>query len=247
MEPLVRFCNSGISPPADCVSYPNIDRTQTVSRCSRTRSCPIQISLPCLNSPGTSLVGGVPNQRGEHMPESCVQVLSTLSSLRISLSCDRQLISQSMRPAGSNGQSTIFHVVHCPSAIRHLDRVTCVGAASFRFGQRTARIRSLQRVAAFLLVGVLFISHPSCSARKRGPGYPHFHVPPGPGGRLFAPNPRHKSRYLSQRATTAQKPNKIKTPNRIANAMAISMPWAFNASRADTSALRAEKWGKSRK
>jgi hypothetical protein len=162
-----------------------------------------------------------------------------LSSLRISLSCERQLILQSMRPAGSNGQSTIFHEVHCPSALRHLDAVTWVCAAGFRFGQRTARIRSLQSVAAFFGVGVAFIFHPLNWQKKRGPGCPHstFHRAPGAP---HAPNPRHESRYLFQRATTAQKPNRIKTPRRIAKVIAISMLWAFNESRAETSALRAE-------
>ena len=40
---------------------------------------------------------------------------------------------------------------------------------------------------------------------------------------------------------TAQKLNKIKTPNRIASVIAISMLWALNLSRAETTALRAEK------
>jgi hypothetical protein len=91
-----------------------------------------------------------------------------------------------MRPAGSNGQSTIFHEVHCPSALRHLDAVTWVCAAGFRFGQRTARIRSLQSVAAFFGVGVAFIFHPLNWQKKRGPGCPHFHVPPGPWGAACA-------------------------------------------------------------
>ncbi len=56
------------------------------------------------------------------------------------------------------------------------------------------------------------------------------------------PYPKSReSRHLLQRATTAQKLSRIKTPNRIASVIVISMLWALNLSRAETSAPRAEK------
>jgi hypothetical protein len=68
-----------------------------------------------------------------------------------------------------------------------------------------------------------------------------LHILPGPLRRLFAPNPQYRTRYLLQRAMTAQKLNKIKTPNRTATVIAISMLWTLNLSRAETSALRVKK------
>ena len=63
----------------------------------------------------------------------------------------------------------------------------------------------------------------------------------GPLRRLFAPNPRYKSRHLSQRATTAQKVKAINRPTRVTSVIVISMLCAPNLSRAETSALCTEK------
>jgi len=87
----------------------------------------------------------------------------------------------------------------------------------------------------------LTILNAALRTRKGAQGYSHYLPSTGPLRRLFAPNPRYKSRHLLQRAMTAQKLNKIKTPNRIASVIAISMLWALNLSRAETTALRAEK------
>jgi len=61
-------------------------------------------------------------------------------------------------------------------------------------------------------------------------------------GRQFAPNPRHKSRHLCQRATTAQKVNSINTPTRKVSAIVISMLCSLNFSQAKKNALRAEEF-----
>ena len=75
--------------------------------------------------------------------------------------------------------------------------------------------------------------------KKRGPGL--ISLSTGPLRRLFAPNPRYKSRHLFQRATTAQKVKAINRPTRVTSVIVISMLCAPNLSRAETSALCTEK------
>ena len=88
----------------------------------------------------------------------------------------------------------------------------------------------------------LGIDHPECcfAHKKRGPGCLTLMIYRAPGAPI-APNPRHESRQLCQRATTAQKVNSINTPSRIVSAIVISMLWSLNLSRAEASAPRAEK------
>ena len=87
-----------------------------------------------------------------------LQIYRNLSILTISSNCDKQLISQSIRPAGSNGQSTIAHDVHWPLLIFHFDAVTSAG--SFLCGQWTVCTRSVLDATSFLWPEVSDIIHP---------------------------------------------------------------------------------------
>jgi len=90
-----------------------------------------------------------------------------------------------------------------------------------------------------------FFSCNSCLPVSRNPkgelGPGLFPLPTGPLRRLLAPNPRYKSRHLSQRATTAKKVKAINRPTRVTSVIVISMLCAPNLSRAETSALCTEK------
>lgn len=68
-----------------------------------------------------------------------------------------QLMSQSISPARSNGQSTITQRVHRPSLICHFDAVT--SARNFLCGQLTVCMRSVQGAANFLRAEVPGIIH----------------------------------------------------------------------------------------
>lgn len=86
------------------------------------------------------------------------QVYGSLSVARISSSCDKQVISQSINPASNKGQSTIVHEVHCPLVICHFDAMTSAG--SFLWGQMTVCVRLTLDAASFSRADVSLIAHP---------------------------------------------------------------------------------------